>query len=236
MPNIEDRIAGLDWERLRAELNTTGAAQSGEVLTPSECESLTESYIVSELYRSRIVMARHGFGSGEYQYFAYPLPSLVQTLREKLYERLAPVANAWNEATSLSGRFPATHSDYIGLCRQGGQTKPTPLVLKYEEGDYNCLHQDLYGELVFPFQAAFLLSKPGEDFTGGEFVLTEQRPRMQSRAEVVPLIQGGCVIFPVHHRPVQGTRGIYRTAMRHGVSRLRSGRRFTLGIIFHDAK
>ena len=234
-PGIQHRITGLDWERLRAELNTYGAARSGVVLTPSECESLAEDYSLGELYRSRIIMARHGFGSGEYQYFAYPLPSLVQSLREELYERLSPVANAWNEVLSLPTRFPAKHSDYTLLCRQAGQTKPTPLILKYEEGDYNCLHQDLYGELVFPFQAAFLLSKPGEDFTGGEFVLTEQRPRMQSRAEVVPLVQGECAIFPVHHRPVQGTRGVYRTAMRHGVSRLRLGRRFTLGIIFHDA-
>jgi uncharacterized protein len=233
--NIEDRVARLDWRAGLAELESYGAARSGALLTALECEELRANYMKPELYRSRVVMARHGFGQGEYQYFAYPLPTRVQALREALYERLAPVANAWHAALSLPAGFPAKHAAYIELCRKAGQTKATPLLLRYGEGDYNCLHQDLYGELVFPFQAAFLLSKPGEDFRGGEFVLTEQRPRMQSRAEVVPLRQGECVIFPVHHRPVRGTRGFYRTAMRHGVSRIRSGQRFTLGIIFHDA-
>jgi uncharacterized protein len=233
--SIEDRVARLDWQAIRAELEIHGAAQSGVLLTETECKHQAASYENTELFRSRVVMARHGFGRGEYQYFGYPLPRLVQSLREALYERLAPIANAWHTALSLPARFPARHADYVDLCRQAEQTKPTPLILKYAEGDYNCLHQDLYGELVFPFQAAFLLSRPGEDFTGGEFILTEQRPRMQSRVEAVPLRQGECVIFPVRHRPVRGTRGIYRTAMRHGVSRIRSGQRFTMGVIFHDA-
>ncbi len=232
---IENRVAALDWKAIAASIETYGAATSGTLLTEKECAELAANYDASELYRSRIVMARHGFGRGEYRYFAYPLPPVVQELREALYERLAPIANAWHGALGLSPRFPKAHADYAQLCHAAGQQKPTPLILKYGEGDYNCLHQDLYGEHVFPFQVAFLLSKPGEDFTGGEFVLTEQRPRMQSRAEVVALQQGEGVIFPVHHRPVRGTRGIYRTAMRHGVSRVRSGQRFTMGIIFHDA-
>jgi hypothetical protein len=186
--------------------------------------------------RSRIVMARHGFGRGEYKYFAYPLPDLVADLRETLYPPLADIANRWNETMGIDLGYPRDHAGYLARCRKAGQAKPTPLLLQYGPGDYNCLHQDLYGENVFPLQVAFLLSRPGEDFTGGEFVLTEQRPRMQSRAEIVPLVQGEGVIFPVHHRPVQGTRGSYRVNMRHGVSRLRSGHRHTLGIIFHDAK
>jgi uncharacterized protein len=230
-----ERVSRLDWQTIRTELDAHGAATSGAILSKAECEELAASYAKTELFRSRVVMARHGFGRGEYQYFAYPLPGLIQSLREALYERLAPIANAWHLALSLPAGFPEKHRDYVGLCREAAQTKPTPLVLKYEEADYNCLHQDLYGDLVFPFQAAFLLSKPGDDFSGGEFVLTEQRPRMQSRAEVVPLRQGECVIFPVRHRPVRGARGAYRTAMRHGVSRIRSGQRFTLGVIFHDA-
>jgi hypothetical protein len=181
-------------------------------------------------------MARHGFGRGEYKYFAYPLPNIVAGLRTGLYPHLAILANAWNEALGIGVRYPGEHAEYLARCHAAGQAKPTPLLLQYGPGDYNCLHQDLYGELVFPLQVAFLLSEPGTDFTGGEFVLTEQRPRMQSRAEVVPLRQGQGVIFPVHHRPVQGTRGIYRVNMRHGVSRLRSGHRHTLGIIFHDAR
>ena len=181
-------------------------------------------------------MARHGFGRGEYKYFDYPLPELVAALRAALYPPLADIANRWNEALGVDVRFPREHATYLARCRKAGQTKPTPLLLTYDIGDYNCLHQDLYGEHVFPLQVAFLLSRPGEDFTGGEFVLTEQRPRMQSRAEIVSLTQGEAVIFPVHHRPVQGTRGTYRVNMRHGVSRLRAGRRHTLGIIFHDAK
>jgi uncharacterized protein len=193
-------------------------------------------YPSEEGFRSRIVMARHGFGRGEYKYFSYPLPETIATLRAALYPPLAEIANRWNEAMGIDTRYPADHAAYLKRCHKAGQAKPTPLLLQYGAGDYNCLHQDVYGELVFPVQVAFLLSRPGEDFTGGEFVLTEQRPRMQSRAEVVPLTQGEGVIFPVHHRPVQGTRGVYRVTMRHGVSRLKSGRRYTAGIIFHDAK
>ena len=181
-------------------------------------------------------MGRHGFGRGEYKYFAYPLPETVAALRASLYRPLAAVANRWNGQMGIDQRFPEDHAAYLERCHAAGQKRPTPLLLQYGAGDYNCLHQDVYGELVFPLQVAFLLSRPGEDFSGGEFVLTEQRPRMQSRAEVVPLSQGEGVIFPVHHRPVQGTRGVYRVNMRHGVSRLRSGRRHTLGIIFHDGK
>jgi hypothetical protein len=235
MSVIESRVAALNWQEIAASIEAHGAGASGVLLTEEECAGLATSYDTAGLYRSRVVMARHGFGRGEYRYFAYPLPLLVQKLRDALYERLAPVANAWQGALGLPARFPPTHREYLQLCHAAGQRQPTPLILKYGEGDYNCLHQDLYGERVFPLQVAFLLSKPGEDFTGGEFVLTEQRPRMQSRAEVVSLRQGEGVIFPVHHRPVRGTRGIYRTAMRHGVSRVRSGQRFTIGIIFHDA-
>jgi hypothetical protein len=233
--SIESRVAALDWEAIRAGLDGNGAATSGVLLTGEECAALAKNYDHAEQYRNRVIMARHGFGRGEYQYFAYPLPTLVRDLREALYTRLAPIANAWNEAMGTNIRYPGSHAEYMETCHREGQKKPTPLILKYGEGDYNCLHQDLYGELVFPFQVAFLLSRPDADFTGGEFVLTEQRPRMQSRAEVVQLRQGEGVIFPVHHRPVQGARGIYRTAMRHGVSRVRSGQRFVLGIIFHDA-
>jgi hypothetical protein len=195
-----------------------------------------DAYDDDKLYRSRIVMAKHGFGRGEYKYFAYPLPSVITELREALYPHLAEVANRWNEAMSVDVRYPEDHETFKTRCHRAGQTKPTPLILKYEPGDYNCLHQDIYGEHVFPLQVAFLLSEPGRHFTGGEFVLTEQRPRMQSRAEVVPLQQGMGVVFPVHYRPVRGIRGTYRVNMRHGVSRVRTGERFTMGIIFHDAK
>jgi hypothetical protein len=188
------------------------------------------------MFRSRVVMARHGFGRGEYKYFAYPLPATIAALRTALYPPLAAVANRWNAAMGIDVRYPASHAEYLTRCHHAGQAKPTPLLLQYEAGDYNCLHQDLYGEHVFPLQATILLSRPGVDFTGGEFMLTEQRPRMQSRGEVVTLTQGEAVIFPVHHRPVQGTRGRYRVNMRHGVSRIRSGHRHTIGIIFHDAK
>jgi hypothetical protein len=230
------RVGALDWARLAGELDAHGCATTGPLIAPAECAALSSRYADDAIYRSRVIMARHGFGRGEYKYFAYPLPQIVAALRTALYPPLAALANRWNERLGLDQRFPATHAAYLKRCHAAGQVKPTPLLLQYGAGDYNCLHQDVYGDLVFPLQVAFLLSHPGKDFTGGEFVLTEQRPRMQSRAEVVPLAQGEGVIFPVHHRPVQGTRGIYRVTMRHGVSRLRSGTRHTLGIIFHDAK
>jgi hypothetical protein len=205
------------------------------LLTADERQALVAGYRRDELFRSTVVMSRHGFGQGEYRYFAYPLPSLVQELRSSLYRRLVPLANRWREAMGMSETFPDQFEEYILRCHAAGQVRPTPLILRYGPGDYNCLHQDLYGELNFPLQAAFLLSEPGTDFTGGELVLTEQRPRMQSRVQVVPLEAGEAVIFAVNHRPVQGTRGTYRVAMRHGVSPLREGRRHTLGIILHDA-
>jgi hypothetical protein len=207
-----------------------------DLLAPQACRAVAATYGLDELFRSRVVMARHGFGSGEYQYFAYPLPDLVAKLRHALYPPLARMANRWNAALGIDMRYPDEHAAFLVRCHRAGQTRPTPLLLHYGAGDYNCLHQDLYGEQVFPLQVAILLSVPGYDFTGGEFVLTEQRPRRQSRAEVVPLCQGDGVVFPVHHRPVQGTRGMYRVTMRHGVSRVRSGQRYTLGIIFHDAQ
>lgn len=232
---IAERVAGLDWARIGAELDSFGCAVTGPLLTPAECTGVAGLYDREEGFRSRIVMARHGFGRGEYKYFAAPLPLLVAGLRGALWPHLAPVANRWNEAMGLAPRFPAAHAEFLARCHAAGQVRPTPLLLRYEAGDYNCLHQDLYGEHVFPLQVAVLLSAPGRDFTGGEFVLTEQRPRMQSRAEVVPLAQGEGVIFAVHHRPVQGVRGTYRVNLRHGVSRLRGGQRHTLGVIFHDA-
>ncbi len=218
------------------DLSAHGCATTGPLLSVDECASLARTYADEPPFRSRVIMARHGFGRGEYKYFAYPLPELVSTLRTALYPPLAAIANRWNEQLEIDVSYPERHAAYLGRCKRAGQSKPTPLLLQYGPDDFNCLHQDVYGELVFPLQATFLLSEPGRDFTGGEFVLTEQRPRMQSRAEVVPLRQGEGVIFPVHHRPVQGARGIYRVNMRHGVSRLRSGRRHTLGVIFHDAK
>ena len=228
-------VAGLDWQAIADELNAHGYAIVPGMLTADECVALAAQYAQPQLYRSRIVMARHGFGSGEYQYFRYPLPSMISALRQSLYGPLAAIANHWHEVMGMDQRFPPEHADFLARCHAAGQTRPTPLMLQYGPGDYNCLHQDLYGEHVFPLQAAILLSEPGEDFEGGEFVLTEQRPRMQSRVEVVPLKRGDMVIFPVNHRPAQGARGVYRVAMRHGVSRLRAGSRHTLGIIFHDA-
>jgi uncharacterized protein len=219
-----------------SDLDSAGVAVFNQLLTAGECADIAGLYQQDARFRSTVVMARHGFGRGEYKYLAYPLPDLIASLRETLYARLAPVADRWNEAIRIATRYPAAHRDFIKRCHDAGQTRPTPLLLKYSEGDYNCLHQDLYGEHVFPLQAVILLSEPGEDFTGGEFVLTEQRPRMQSRAEVVPLKRGDAAVFAVHHRPVQGTRGVYRVSMRHGVSRLRSGHRQTAGLIFHDAK
>lgn len=235
-PDIADRVAAIDWQAAARELDRYGCATTGAILTPEECAALARSYDDDALFRSRVIMSRHGFGRGEYKYFAYPLPDVIAALRLALYPPLAEIANRWNEAMGIDVRYPAAHAAYLKRCHGAGQTRPTPLLLRYGEGDYNCLHQDIYGENVFPLQVAFLLSRPGQDFTGGEFTLTEQRPRMQSRAEVVALIQGEGVIFPVHHRPVAGTRGTYRVNMRHGVSRLRSGQRHTLGVIFHDAK
>ena len=234
--SLAERVARLDWAELAAELDAHGCATTGVLLTPEEASALAALYASDAPFRSRIVMARHGFGRGEYKYFAYPLPDTVAALRVALYPPLAEIANRWDEALGVAQRFPDDHEAYLARCHAAGQTRPTPLLLQYGPGDYNCLHQDVYGEHVFPLQVAFLLSRPGIDFSGGEFVLTEQRPRMQSRAEVVPLQQGEGVIFPVHHRPVQGTRGTYRVTMRHGVSRLRAGQRHTAGIIFHDGK
>jgi len=233
---IARRVAAIDRARVAADLDGCGWAPLGTLLTAEECAALVGLYDREEHFRSTVVMARHGFGRGEYKYFAYPLPGRIAALREALYRSLAPVANRWNEAMGITTRFPTEHSDFIKRCHDAGQTRPTPLLLRYGAGDYNCLHQDLYGEHVFPLQVVILLSQPGTDFTGGEFVLTEQRPRMQSRAEVVPLARGAAAVFAVHHRPVEGTRGTYRVNLRHGVSRLRSGHRYTAGIIFHDAK
>jgi hypothetical protein len=229
------RIGALDWRGIAQDLDARGNAVVGGLLSAGQCRGLSAAYDDETLYRSRVVMARHGFGRGEYRYFRYPLPDPVQALRTEMYPHLAVVANRWNAAMGIDVRYPDRHADFLARCHQAGQLRPTPLVLRYGVDDYNCLHQDLYGEHVFPLQVAILLSQPGSDFSGGEFVLTEQRPRMQSRPEVVPLQQGDAVVFAVHHRPVQGTRGVYRVNLRHGVSRLRSGHRHTLGVIFHDA-
>jgi hypothetical protein len=234
--SIESRVAAIDWTDAGTHLDANGWAMLPEMLSAQECQAIADLYEDAGRFRSRVVMARHGFGRGEYQYFSYPLPDIVADLRTSIYPRLVPIADRWNEAMGIDVRYPAEHSKFLARCHRAGQTRPTPLLLRYGKDDFNALHQDLYGEHVFPFQVAFLLSKPGEDFTGGEFVLTEQRPRMQSRAEVVPLGQGDGVIFAVHHRPVKGTRGFYRVNLRHGVSRLRSGHRHTVGVIFHDAK
>jgi hypothetical protein len=229
-------MATLDWTRVSADLDAYGCAVLERLLTPDACAALAAWYADEDLFRSRVVMGRHGFGRGEYKYFAYPLPELVEGLRTSLYPGLVPTANRWNEAMGIEVRYPSEHRAFLTRCHAAGQRKPTPLLLQYGADDFNCLHQDVYGEHVFPIQVAILLSAPGPDFTGGEFVLTEQRPRMQSRAEVVPLRQGDGVAFAVRHRPVQGTRGAYRVNLRHGVSRIRSGHRHTLGIIFHDAE
>jgi uncharacterized protein len=231
-----DRLTQFDWVHLEDELNDRGAAVLERLLTAKECREIATLYSDDRRFRSRIVMTRHGFGRGEYKCFSYPLPPLVEGLRTALYPHLAPIANAWNERMAAEMRYPKTHREFLALCHSQGQSRPTPLLLQYEAGDYNCLHQDLYGALAFPLQTAILLSRPGEDFSGGEFVMTEQRPRMQSRAEVILLSQGDAVVFAVHQRPVKGTRGTYRVNMRHGMSRLRSGRRHVLGVIFHDAK
>jgi uncharacterized protein len=236
MVAAEDRVEKYDWEQLGADLDGFGCAILEKLLTPDECAAIAALYPHEEHFRSHVIMARHGFGKGEYRYFRYPLPDLLTGLRTALYRRLAPIANEWNVRMGEGASYPAKHRDYLRLCHDAGQQRPTPLLLQYGAGDFNCLHQDLYGDLVFPIQVAVLLSEPGRDFTGGEFVLTEQRPRMQSRAEVVGLRQGDAVAFAVHNRPVRGTKGNYRVNLRHGVSRVRSGRRHTLGLIFHDAK
>jgi hypothetical protein len=229
------RIAALDWPSIATDLDAHGYAVIKALLAPQECITLMQTYTEDEPFRSRVVMARHGFGRGEYKYFNYPLPAVVGSLRSTLYPHLSGIANRWNAALGSEIRYPDEHAAFLERCHEAGQTRPTPLLLHYGAGDYNCLHQDVYGEHVFPLQVTVLLSRPGHDFTGGEFALTEQRPRMQSRVEVVPLHQGDGVIFPVRQRPVQGTRGMYRVTLRHGVSRIRSGQRVTLGIIFHDA-
>lgn len=235
LATLADRADALDWPRIEIALDLDGWAIVPGLLSAREAKALAALYVKEEIFRSRVVMGRHGFGRGEYKYFSYPLPDLVRRLRGALYPHLRGVANRWNETMGLKPRFPEDHDDFLLRCHAAGQTRPTPLLLQYGEGDYNCLHQDLYGEHVFPLQVAILLSEPDVDFAGGELVLTEQRPRMQSRVAVVPLRRGDAVIFAVHQRPVRGSRGFYRVNMRHGVSRIRSGHRHTLGVIFHDA-
>jgi hypothetical protein len=232
---IERRVQALNWGQIARDLDTQGNAILAQLITVDECQRLAALYPQDALFRSHIIMARHGFGRGEYKYFAYPLPDLLTDARTSLYAHLAPIATHWNAMMGIDVRYPEKHADFLTRCHEAGQGRPTPLLLQYKEGDYNSLHQDLYGEHVFPIQVTILLSEPGRDFQGGEFVLTEQRPRMQSRPEVVPLRQGDAVAFAVHHRPVQGTHGIYRVNLRHGVSRVRCGHRQTLGLIFHDA-
>ena len=231
-----DRIQAFDWKDISRSMDERGSAIVERLLTLDECRSLAVLYAEEDVFRSRVVMERHGFGRGEYKYFAYPLPNIMSGLRSALYSRLVPIANRWNDAMGIAVRYPQKHADFLARCHGAGQLRPTPLLLKYGAEDYNCLHQDLYGAHVFPLQVAILLSEPTVDFTGGEFVITEQRPRMQSRPEVIPLRQGDAVIFAVHHRPVQGKRGVYRVNLRHGVSRVRSGTRLTAGVIFHDAE
>lgn len=235
LDSLAQRVHWVDWPGVEQALDERGSALVPSLLDANECRAIAARYDRDDGFRSRVVMARHGFGRGEYRYFAYPLPDPIVRLREDVYAQLVPLANRWNAAMGVATRYPSTHAEFIARCHEAGQTRPTPLLLRYDAGDYNCLHQDLYGDHVFPLQMAILLSQPGHDFEGGEFVLTEQRPRMQSRAEVVPLRQGDAVVFAVHHRPVRGARGTYRVNLRHGVSRIRSGRRHTLGVVFHDA-
>jgi len=233
--SISRNLSALDWPVLTAQLDTDGHALIPGLLDPAQCEALRALYDRDEPFRSRVVMARHNFGLGEYRYFAYPLPGLLQALREALYPPLRAIANTWHERMGSGVHYPPRHADFLAHCHTAGQQRPTPLLLRYRAGDYNCLHQDLYGELAFPLQVAILLSRPGEEFDGGEFVLTEQRPRQQSRVAVVPLRQGDAVVFAVAQRPVPGARGYHRVYLRHGVSRVHTGERFTLGVIFHDA-
>jgi hypothetical protein len=233
---VDDRVDTFDWERVQDDLDAQGSAMLERLLSRDECQAIAGLFPTDDIFRSHVAMGRHGFGRGEYKYFSYPLPELIEDLRTAVYPHLVPIANRWNTAMGIDVQYPAKHVDFLERCHQAGQIRPTPLLLQYGADDYNCLHQDLYGEHVFPLQLAILLSEPGHDFTGGEFVMTEQRPRMQSRPMVVPLRQGDGVIFAVHNRPVQGTRGTYRVNLRHGVSRIRSGHRHTVGIIFHDAQ
>jgi hypothetical protein len=233
--DVAKRVKAIDWTRVTNDLDAQGSAVIENLISPAACNALAALYGAEERFRSRVVMGRHGFGRGEYKYFRYPLPDLVAKLRTTIYPSLASIANRWNEAMDVDARFPDKHAEFIERCHAAGQRRPTPLLLQYGAEDYNCLHQDLYGDHVFPLQLTILLSEPGRDFTGGEFVMTEQRPRMQSRPEVVPLRQGDAVVFAVHHRPVRGKRGMYRVNLRHGVSRVRTGHRHTAGIIFHDA-
>lgn len=235
MTEMAERIAAHDWNAIRQSLDAQGWAMLPALMSRGECEAIAALYGSTDLFRSHVVMARHSFGQGEYRYFSYPLPDIVQTLREAFYPRLVPIANRWHERMTLETRFPDTHQAFLERCHAAGQARPTPLLLQYGPGDYNCLHQDLYGQHVFPLQLAVLLSEPGMDFEGGEFVITEQRPRMQTRVQVIPLRKGDGLVFAVNHRPHRGTRGDYRVALRHGVSEVRTGRRHTLGIIFHDA-
>jgi hypothetical protein len=238
-PELAGRVAAIDWARVEFELEAEGSTRIARLMTPSECSSLASLYErdpdATSIFRSRVIMARHGFGRGEYKYFADPLPPMIGALREALYPRLVAVANRWGAAMGTGSTFPPQLATFTRRCRDAGQSRPTPLLLRYGAGDYNCLHQDLYGEHVFPLQVVVLLSAPGRDFEGGEFVMTEQRPRMQSRAMVLPLQQGDAAVIAVHHRPVRGARGVYRVNLRHGVSRVHSGQRFAAGIIFHDA-
>jgi hypothetical protein len=236
LQSIAERVSSIAWEEVSQNLDAQGSAMIKRLLSPDECRAISGLYPNDNTFRSHVVMARHGFGRGEYKYFSYPLPSLIARLRTTVYPHLVPIANRWNMAMGIDGRYPEKHADFIQRCHQAGQIRPTPLLLQYGAGDYNCLHQDLYGEHVFPLQLAILLSEPDKDFTGGEFVMTEQRPRMQSRPIVVPLREGDGVVFAVHNRPVMGNSGMYRVNLRHGVSRIRSGHRHTVGIIFHDAK
>ena len=229
-------VSALDVVGLGEQLDTFGWARIPSLITAAECSEIASLYPDDRQFRSHIIMARHGFGRGEYKYFAYPLPQTIATLRATFYPPLAEIANRWNTSMGVAARFPCEHADFIARCHDAGQVRPTPLLLQYGEGDFNALHQDVYGEQLFPLQMAILLSQPRRDFEGGEFVLVEQRPRMQSRAEVVPLECGDAVVFAVRERPVRGTRGTYRVNLRHGVSRVRSGRRHTLGVIFHDAR
>ncbi|NKJ33315.1 2OG-Fe(II) oxygenase [Rhizobium sp. SG570] len=233
--SAEARVAAYDWKALAGELDSFGCAVLTKLLAPEECRAIAGLYPDESHFRSHVLMARHGFGKGEYRYFRYPLPDLLGGLRTALYPHLADVANEWNVRMGIDERYPDEHASFLKQCHAAGQMRPTPLLLQYVPGDFNCLHQDLYGDLAFPIQVAILLSEPGRDFTGGEFALTEQRPRMQSRVEVVPLHQGDAVAFAVHNRPVRGSKGNYRVNLRHGVSRVRSGMRHTVGIIFHDA-